>query len=103
MKTNEVQIGGQSFKLASLPLITLAELQESGVDISQIRMETPQGLRTFAKALGASLRRLHPEVSDEFVLQNLDAECGPALVEAFAKINGMTAEGEARDPNVAAG
>lgn len=101
MKTIDIELGGLQLKLAPVPLVTLAQLQDDGVEVSSITLNTSQGLNAFAKALGASLRRANPDVTDDFVLNNIDATNGTDLVEKFAQVNGLrnATAGEGESPN----
>lgn len=102
MKTVDIELAGQQYKLAPIPLITLAELQEEGVEVTSIDLNKVSGLKHFSRALGASIRRSHPDVTDEFILNNIDASNGVSLAEKFALVNGVS-HTPGDDPNAQAG
>lgn len=101
MKTIDIELGGLPLKLAPLPLATLAELQEEGVEVQSLTLANSAGLIAFSRAIGASLRRSHPEVTDEFVLMNIDATNGVELVSKFSEVNGLksVSVGSSDSPN----
>lgn len=80
-----ITLGGQTLTLAPTPFVRMVALQSQLATLANGMSEA--GAQALIDGLWHGLRRNHPDLSREFVEDNLDATNMPAISAAFAEVN----------------
>lgn len=99
----EVTIGGQTFTAAPLNFRALEEYGPFIEDQLSKGGITMKDLPTIRKILTASLRRNHPDIGDDFLLDHLDMRNVQEIMLAILEASGARPAGEAKASAVSGG
>lgn len=85
----EVSIGGETFMAAPLNWKSLKKLLPKVGTISVATAADPATLDTMIELIGDSLRRNHPQITNEFLEESLDGRNAPGVATAVMRASGL--------------